>query len=144
MTMRCIWCNRSDESVREVTLPMIDRWGGNPAERAFPVHPEHDDAFRRFAELANRNGRRFVLGIAAVSVAMLLVPMAVTESGGGSGPVRLVVVGGTALIGVMALRWPFATPETVGMMGIERSVRLVRVAGGAFVLLGLLIAAFAP
>jgi hypothetical protein len=141
VTVRCIWCNRDDQSARAVTLPMIDRWGGNPTERTFAVHPEHEEAFRRFARLANRNGRRFIFGVVGTSLAMLVVPMGVIALGLDPRLVRLVVGGGTALIGAMTLVWPFATPETVGMMGIERSARLARVVGGVVVLLGLAIAA---
>ena len=144
MKVRCIWCHRADGSVREVTLPMIDRWGGNPIPRPFPVHAEHEDALRRFAALANRNGRRFILGTVGVAVAMLLVPIGAVAFGLAPSLGRIATGSGTTLLGVMIVVWPFATPETVGMMGIERSVRLVRVVGVVFTLAGLAMAAFLP
>lgn len=140
--MRCIWCNQEDASVREVTLPVVGRWGAHPTERALAVHEEHAEALRAFVAHANRNGRRFVLGIVGVSLVMLVVPAGVTAFGGDPHLVPFAVGAGTALIGAMTVAWPFATPQTVAMLGIERSVRLVRRVGGGLVFLGLAIALF--
>lgn len=142
MAKRCVWCARTDDAVREISVPMADRWGANPRERPLWVHGEHEDAFRSFAAGANRNGRTFLFGLVAFALAFCALGVADVVLDLDN---RLVAVAGgaaVALLGVMLIRYPFATPETTSGMGIDLSIKMVRVYGGVFIAAGLAMAAF--
>lgn len=140
--MRCIWCNRDDDTVREAKVALIDRWGRNAAERPFAVHPEHEEEFRRFAAHANRNGRLFLFGMAALVAFMVAVGPIVHALGLES---RMVIVGtGGALVlmGLLTFVFPFATPETTAGTGIALSITIARTGAIVMAALGLVIMVF--
>ena len=141
---RCVWCARRDDTVREISVPMIDRWGASPSERPFWVHGEHEDAFRAFAGLANRNTRPFVFALVGIPLALLIMVIAAAAFHLDSRLVGTVVGAGVALMGVVLVRWPFAMPETVEDLGIDLSIKMVRVYGCVFIVAGLAMAAFLP
>jgi hypothetical protein len=131
---RCIWCNRSTGAVREVSLPMVDRFGGNVKQQILWVHAEHEEALRRFVAGVVRNARMFLAVVLLIAGAMLLLVICAAFSGSE----RWAAIGAascTMLIAVTMVWFPFATPETVGAIGIHRAITLVRVlACGLFAL----------
>jgi hypothetical protein len=124
--MRCIWCNRSQQSLIEVVVPIVNRFGGDVADQTFQVHPEHEQEFRRFSAIVVQRGRAFIVGVLAISTLMLTlatVSMLIQSR-------RMAIMGTSActiLLSLALMRWPFATPETVGTLGVKQSVAVVRV-----------------
>jgi hypothetical protein len=133
---RCIWCNRSDGALRTVTLQE------GRGRRDVVVHPEHEAALAAWHARAAADGQRFVTTVAFTPLALLAaVGIAALVSRAST-----FVVLGLALIALSAFIWthPYATPLTVRLLGVRRSITLVRVlaavvaAGGAFVATGAL------
>jgi len=134
MTSKCIWSNKEDERVKEITVLATDSFGLNPQEKTFFVLPEYEDDFRRFMDREVRYSRLF-LGLVGLSLLILLVGVLLSAAEGGHpGPT---VIGFSLLfLGVVIILLPFSTPETVRMMGIAKAVRFVRFFGGVIICLG--------
>jgi hypothetical protein len=118
-------------------MPIVDRLGGNPSEQSFSIHAEHEDAFRRFVESVNQNARKMVVGLVAFLVVLMAVPIAVSLL---EAPPWIADAGIGACIaafGATLVRFPFATPETVQLMGVKRSIITVRVLACGMVAFGL-------
>ena len=99
------------------------------------VHPEHADQARAYFDAVATHGRRvmaMILGLAAVQV--LCVPLALGERIS-EGTLGLALGGSVFLMGVVVLRYPFCTPETIQIFGARRSVGIAR--GLGCLLLGL-------
>lgn len=132
---RCIWSGRADERVREVRVRVPDRFGRGASERAFWVLPEHEDAFRRFCDQSRRHGLRFLVLLAA-SVLVLIGGAVVAVSG--RPQLGMTVVGGCMVAqGLLILRYPFSTPETVQLLGVANSIKVVRTVAVFNLLVGL-------
>lgn len=134
MSQKCIWSNREDECVKEITVLAPDSFGLNPQEKTFFVLPEYEHNFRRFMDRAVQYSRLF-LGLVALSLIILLVGVLMSAAlGGHPGPT---VIGSSLLfLGVVMILLPFSTPETVRIMGIAKSVMFVRFFGGVTICLG--------
>lgn len=122
---RCMWTGRHSDEVREVRLETLDRWGFRTREETFTVLPEHEEELRRFVAYQRRYGRVF-LALVTLSVAAAFF---VRSSLG----IGLVMMG----IGVMTYVFPFATPETVRMVGMRASIRTARYLSILPILIGL-------
>lgn len=133
---RCIWTNRQSERVKEVKLLTMDRLGRNPREKSFYVLPGYEQKLIGFNDFLIRYKHiflRLVFGLPVIPI--VLVPFAI--SGFISGPIMVFIGGGvTMLIGCTILFFPLATPETVGMFGLKKSIQIVRILGVVVVLLG--------
>ncbi len=119
---RCIWSHKRDPGTRPIALKLGERY----LEETYWVCPAHEAEFRRFYNQAARHGNLFLGLIGLIVIA-------------GFGLVLFESAIGLALlllsIGVVMLALPFATPQTVQMLGVRTSVWLVRV--GGVVMLGL-------
>ena len=120
MRGRCAWTNRDSDQLKEIILVAPNRLGLQPTQRAFHVLPEFEPALRRHIERLRRFGLLFVLSVLLLTIALVmaaalqqLVPIAVM----------------IALIGVLLIAFPFATPETVALLGFRKSIILVRCLG---------------
>lgn len=132
---RCVWCNRSAGELRTLVL----RRGRE--QQSVAVHPEHETSVLDWHAFALRHEASLVLR-------MTLRPLVLLASIGLAALVdkRLIpVVAGLAIAWVATTIWrfPFATPQTVGLLGIRRSVTLARaiavgigIIGGAFAAVG--------
>ncbi len=115
---RCLWCNGSDGVLRTITL------GEGRVRRDVTVHPEHEADLVAWHARLVRDTPRFVtifaftplLLLAAIGLAALVSRSAV------------LVVLGLWLIGFAAFVWshPYATPLTIRLVGVRRSVALAR------------------
>ena len=126
---RCLWCNQGDGEL--VTLDVL----GVPAE----VHPAHASETRSFLDLARRRQGRALTGIlAAVAVIAVSVMTGLTLLLTGHerlGQMAIAVVLLAAVgIGVQVAMLPFATPETVRLLGLKRSILICRVFGAVLAL----------
>ena len=119
MSERCIWSNRKDPGTREITLTPVNRLS---RPETVWVCPAHEPQFRAFHAYAERYGGWFLalFGL-LVSGAFLSIPLGISEE---------IVAGVIAFcFGALMVVFPFATPQTVQMLGVRTSVLLVRVGG---------------
>jgi uncharacterized membrane protein len=110
---RCIWSNQIDRGTREIAIEVDERY----LPERYWVCSEHEAAFRAFRGRGHRDRYRFFGGLALVVVAALLTALLDWETG-----VGLVMIG----LGLFMLAYPFATPQTIQMLGVRASLRLVR------------------
>lgn len=119
MPERCIWSNRRDPGTREVTLEPPNR-----STRPETVHvcPAHEAQFRAFHAYSERYGGWFLalLGL-FVLAALIAIVVEVEEA--------TIAWAVPTLVGAVMLIFPFATPQTVQMLGVRASVLLVRIGG---------------
>jgi hypothetical protein len=117
---RCVWCNRADGELRTVTLAQ------GRERRAVTVHPAHEASLVAWHARATNDTQRFVTTIAFTPLVLLgALGLAALV---GRGATFLVL--GLALIALAAFMWahPYATPLTVRLVGVQRSIFLVRAA----------------
>ncbi len=124
-TPRCIWCNRRGE-LTTVALVVPDNLLAGEETRTFAVHVEHEPFLREFVAFLRRSKRPFLvsLGLTLGALplgAILAVVLDVPERA------TLVALGLCAsLVGTVLVVFPFPTPDTVGLLGINSACRLVR------------------
>jgi hypothetical protein len=138
---RCLWCNSASGNLKEITAASIDRLGHDAGDRQFTVHLEHEEALRAFLVLAARRGRGFVLGVTAISLLMVAIAVvtAMTDLPG----LAITSIGVcSAALGLMVFKWPFATPETVGAVGVRGAVFLARALAAGLVAFGIVAVVF--
>jgi hypothetical protein len=128
---RCIWSNQRDADTREISLQPPGRY----AAETYWVCPAHEAELRAFHARLHRDKYRFLGGIALVVVAAIVAGLLDSERLGGVAMVGL---------GLFMLAYPFATPQTVQMMGVRASLRLVRVLTVPVVAIGLYLLLRAP
>lgn len=133
MSKRCIWSKRQDHGTRELTL---DPSGRSSRAEVVQVCPAHETQVRQYYDRCSRYGGWFlaIYGL-IVFAALILWALGIEEDA---------VAGGVfTCVGVAVVVFPFATPQTVEMMGVNPSVILCRVAGvgmvgwGIYMLVGL-------
>lgn len=91
--------------------------GERHAPETYRVCPAHEEEFRRFHARTARCGYRFfALFVLLMAAGFVLVPFASDVTVG----IFL------AVLAVVMLVFPFATPQTVRLMGVRASVWLVR------------------
>lgn len=138
---RCAWCAGGDGELRELVLRVPDAVALNRFWARVPVHPRHERPVRRFLARYRRDGRRFVLSMVAMVVAVFAFYAAVhaVEMPGAVRERWKEMFLGPWLtgMGVVFLLFPFATGLTNRLLGIRHTVLLVRGAGLAFVGFGL-------
>lgn len=135
MEGRSAWTGKMVGTLIEVRLPVVNRFGGPGGEKAFLVEPKHEAELRRWVAYVNRNARRFlglVLGISAIQVAFAFL----TPAWEGAYRVTIALL---IPLGLTILVFPFSTPETVEMMGMQRARTLGRAAGLLLIAMGALI-----
>lgn len=124
---RCVWCGRESEALESLELPTLDRWGRPTGAKRFPVDPQHREALLAFSAFTARYGPRFLPALGVWLVAMVVASWISGIAGAGVG---------LMLLGLLMFALPFATPETVAMVGIRASVVLVRCMAAAIALMG--------
>lgn len=111
---KCLWCHAGGPE-----LETVDCEG----ERAL-VHPTHREFLERFCRESAQAKWRFLGGI-GLSILLGLVGQIILVTA--SRPFGIVMVGiAAAIAAVTLLKYPFATPETLALVGVARSVRLTR------------------
>ena len=117
---RCLWCNGSEGELRTVTL--IE----GRARRPVAVHSAPEASLAAWHARVASDTPRFV---ATMAFAPLILLAAIGLAALVSRTLTSVVLG-LALVALAAFVWrhPYATPLTVRLLGVRRSVRLVRAA----------------
>ena len=137
---RCIWTHETSDRTVPVTLDVPSSTGGGATQRTVDVLPEHEADLRAYNARATRYGRPFVLAMLAFSALLLGVAVGGAVLGLSETLVSRLVGLGVAAIGWLTIAFPFATPQTVGMLGVRRSIHLARGLGVLTVALGARIA----
>ena len=120
-------------------LESRDSFSSTPCSQLFYVHPQHEEAFLRNHERIQRRGRQLVLIVVSLLVVVPGVEIVTVVLGALS--VGIVIIGiAVSLLGVVFILYPFATPETVALLGLRRSIIVVRWCGLVTVILGLVVA----
>ena len=128
----CLWCHSSGSEALEA----IECAG----ERAL-VHPSHRGALESYCRDADSAKWRFLGGIGASILlgvgGQLLLVMLTSKMAG-----ALVLAVAATVAAVTILRYPFATPETLALVGVRRSIRLARVCGYLILVIGVALAGY--
>jgi hypothetical protein len=132
--MNCVWCGSSDGDVEHARCEVKGALGIDRRQVEMPVHPRHREEVEAYLRHYNRYAPVFVGLIAALTLAMIGLPIYESVTGTSTDVAGGVVV--TAM-GLVITVFPFATPTTTGSLGIRTSRRIVRalavlVTAGAF------------
>lgn len=136
MDGRSAWTGKRSEALITVRLPVRDRFGRLAGEKDFLVEPQHEEELRRWIAYVNRHAGHFfalLFVFAAVGAAAALL-LHVWD-----GAIWL-IRGMTIGMGLTALVFPFATPETSEAVGHRKARALAR--GGGWLLLAIGLATF--
>lgn len=134
MPNRCAWTNEESDRVKEIVVDMPDRLAMHPKPTTFYVLPEYEQKLRRFIRHLERFSLKFLLSILILSMAL---PIAAVMR-------RYALLGVVVvLMGIDFIVFPFATPETVKLLGFGSSIVLVRAIGVIAIVIGVEIAATA-
>jgi len=117
---KCLWCGRPRIDLR--VLQDCPEYHGTLVSLYEPLrvcgdHESQLDAFIR------KLARQSVWLLVTILLGFIIVLAGVIR---GQTYLRLA---GTAIFGVASMAFPFATPETVHRLGVQRSVRIVRSVG---------------
>ncbi|MFH0948031.1 MAG: hypothetical protein V1833_03435 [Elusimicrobiota bacterium] len=135
-TKRCVWCYKKNEGLKQIEVIVPNRFGMRAHKEIFYVcSSEHERYFKKVADYAKRFGFFFLVIIGLSTVSVIAVSSLVCEE-----IVNYVVGSDISLIGILIIIFPFATPETVAILGVKKSIILMRVVGIVLLILGLLIA----
>ena len=127
----CFWCHAANLE----PLESIDCEGDHAV-----VHPSHRRQLENYCGETAAAKWRFLGGIGAsillgfVGALLLILPSDVF------GAVTIGV--STAACGVTLLKYPYATPETLALFGVSRSITMVRSAGYFILALAVAVAAY--
>lgn len=136
---KCIWTGNRDDRVIEVTISTLGRLA-SPAEKTVHVLPEHEEKLRDFNSSFVKEGRTFLywmMGTVIMMPILVVTGLILTALYSMPQSILLALVGlPVALIGILMLRYPYSTPETVEWLGIKKSVKVVRWCGIGTIALG--------
>jgi hypothetical protein len=130
---RCVWCNRTDGEMRTVTVLAEGR-----ERRTVTVHAAHEAPFLAWHARVASDTPRFVMTIAFTPL-VLLVAVGVAALVGRPAVALVLGLAATALAVVMWTH-PYATPQTVRLVGVRRSIALARAGALLMGLVGLVAA----
>ena len=119
MSERCIWSKRKDPGTREITLEPRDRF---TRPQTVWVCPAHEAQVRAYHAYSERYGGWFLAFFGLIVFgAFMSIPLGISEAVGG----------GAVLVasGMLMVVFPFATPQTVQMLGVRASVVMTWVGG---------------
>jgi len=131
MTQKCVWCNKENERVKEITALTKTGFGANLHERNYFVCPEHEAKFRKFNDRVIRYAILFVSLIAICFLGM--VGPAIFHNYIWS---RYLMVLSFACMGLVVVIFPFCSQTTFEFMSIATSIKVVRIIGGVVFALG--------
>jgi len=131
---RCIWCNQPDGEMRTVTVPLAE----GRQRRTVTVHAAHEAPFLAWHARLVSDTPRFVTTIAFTP----LVLLAALGLAALVGRPAIALVLGLALTALAVFMWvyPYATPQTVRLVGVRRSIALARAGALLLGVVGLLAA----
>ena len=119
MSEHCIWSKRNDPGTREIALEPRDRFTRPETVRVCPAHEAQVRAYHAYSE--QYGGWFLALFGLLVFGAFMSIPLGISE--------RIVAGVVPLCFGVLMVVFPFATPQTVHVLGMRTSVLVVRVGG---------------
>ena len=129
----CAWSNDQSETVEAVSIPLVDWFGRTIGSATVYVLPQNNEVLTRHMRFRSRYARASFL-IMIVLLAVLVI----------SALFHTMWLVGVTLFAMAVLIWtfPFATPQTVAILGARKSIAAARIgsvvlaASGAWFLLG--------
>ena len=124
---RCLWCGKeTGESPREITLPA--KQSGSPGESAIVCSEACEQSALETLRSVRKNGYLFLAGIVSGLVLAAL-----------SGFKHALRPAGVFVIGLTVLLFPFVTPQTVKIFGLQKGMLLGRLVGIILVVMGVIL-----
>ncbi|PKM76909.1 MAG: hypothetical protein CVU90_10045 [Firmicutes bacterium HGW-Firmicutes-15] len=114
---KCAYCNKSDVESRV----SINTWDGL-GRRDQDFYYCSDVCLREiedFSEYVNQNAKRFLVFVGVIVLSMVF-------SNGLPGNASLIVSIAGLILGILLIKYPFATPLTNQWLGIKKAVLIVR------------------
>jgi hypothetical protein len=132
MALKCAWCNKENEQIKQIKVLTKKGFGPNLQETTYFVCLEHEQKFRKFYDRVRRYALLFI-GLSAISLLGLIVSALLANNNYLFG---YLLIASFAFIGLVFIIFPFATPETIEMVGVAKSIRLVRIIGTVIFAIG--------
>ena len=126
---RCEWSGADADDVEAIEAPTVDRFGRDAGRKVYWVRPQHRAAFLAWNAVFVRWSRWFLPLSAACIVIMVAASALAALRGLGAG---------LMMLALLIFTMPYATPETVDMLGIRRSMLVVRAMAIAMAVAGIL------
>jgi hypothetical protein len=120
MQRRCAWSNHEGDGLKEIILVAPNRLGMQPTPRTFYVRPEHEQELRHFIGRLQRFGLLFVTSMLLLTIATVMAAALQQLA---------FMAAMMALMGLVLIVFPFATPRTVNRLGFKTSILVVRALG---------------
>jgi Kef-type K+ transport system membrane component KefB len=124
--------------VLDIVVKTVNRFGTSPREEILAVHPEHEQALRKYTDNARRFGVLFLVSIGVSVGAGLLLELVLLRMNPAYATIGIGL--SVALLGVLVAIFPFATPETIAWIGARASRRTARGVGIVLAAAGIVVA----
>jgi hypothetical protein len=131
MMRKCEWCHKDNDELKEISILSTNLSAANRREISYFVCPEHERKLRRFYDRVRRYNFLF-LGLIAIFLFGLIAPTIYFDN---HWSVILPLLS-FASLGLLSILFPFCTPETIAMIGVAKSIMIVRIFGVVIFALG--------
>jgi hypothetical protein len=121
---KCEWCKKQSDELKEIAILSTSLFGGKRHEIAYFVCQGHESILCRFYDRVQRYALLF-LALILISLLGLIVSFCLNNYWSGYLSVTSLVA-----MGLVMVVFPFSTPETVAMLGVAKSIKIVRIMGG--------------
>jgi len=125
---KCEWCKKQSDEHKRIAILSTSLFGGKRHEIAYFVCQGHESILRRFYGRVQRYALLF-LALILISLLGLIVSFCLNNYWSGYLSVTSLVS-----MGLVMIVFPFSTPETVAMLGVAKSMKIVRIMGGIIAL----------
>ncbi len=128
MAGRCTWCHSEREQLDSVQL--LGRDGGS--EMAAVCDAECGAEVAGFVEFAQARIAPFLVGLLGIPAIGGVIAVVREDIDGGALGYLIMAAG----MGLVIIRYPFVTPQTIDLLGMKRSLVLARGLGAALIAAG--------
>ncbi len=130
---KCMWCGKKSLEVKEIKVLSTAGLFTDKQESSYFVCPEHEKKLRAFLDRVRRNSLLFIVLMLAFIFCLTVSSVLMCQF---SWAGYLFCTSFSAL-GLVMIIFPFCSPGTFYFMSIATSIKVVRIMGGIFFLLGL-------
>ncbi len=130
---KCAWCNKQSNQLKEVFILSTNLSAVKRREISFFVCPEHEPKLRKFYDRVRRYALLFLSLIAICLIGLITSTICSDNFWAG-----YLFILSFASLGLVLILFPFCTPETISMVGVAKSITLVRIIGGVIFALGII------
>ena len=128
---RCIYCHKKTDDLRTVEITQ-----GKQVESVEICSDECEENTRKFTSYVEEHARHFLIGIFVFPFIGVGIAFATaTFDNGAIG--TAIAFGG---LGAAMIKFPFATPQTVKLIGLKRSISVIKWSGWGIVISGIIAA----